>query len=150
MRLRREFHGLSALLALMLAASAPAPVVLPGISYQVLASGAEAGAHPTRADEVDVRYVGRLTNGDVFSASPEGGKGLSTFAVQRVIPGFMAAVLLMRPGDHWRVTLPAYLAYGPGRPMGPQASAMQSRDIPPGATLIFDIELVAIRPAAKN
>ena len=138
-----------ALAALLLAAVSPAPVVLPGIGYQVLASGDKAGAHPTRADEVDVRYTGRLTSGEVFSASPDDGTGLSTFAVQRVIPGFMAAVLLMRVGDHWRVSIPAYLAYGPGRPMGPQASAMQSRDIPPDATLVFDIELVAIRPADK-
>lgn len=136
--------------ALLLAAAAPKPVVLPGISYQVLEAGPASGAHPTRADEVDVHYTGRLTNGAVFSASPDGGKGISTFAVQRVIPGFMAAVLLMRPGDHWRVTLPSYLAYGaPGRAMGPQASAMQSRDIPTNATLIFDIELVAVRPAAR-
>jgi FKBP-type peptidyl-prolyl cis-trans isomerase FklB len=134
---------LSLVAALALAA---APVTFPGISYEVVASGA--GGHPTRADEVDVRYTGRLVSGEVFSASPEEGKGISTFAVQRVIPGFMAAVLLMRPGDRWRVTLPPYLAYGaPGRPMGPQASAMQSRDIPPNATLIFDIELVAVRPA---
>jgi FKBP-type peptidyl-prolyl cis-trans isomerase FklB len=135
---------LSALAALLLLA---APVTLPGISYEVLGSGSTTAAHPTRADEVDVRYVGRLTDGTVFSASPDQGKGISTFDVQRVIPGFMAAVLLMRPGDRWRVTLPPYLAYGaPGRSMGPQASAMQSHDIPPNATLIFDIELVAIRP----
>ena len=90
--------------------------------------------------------LGRLST---LIRSPDDGTGLSTFAVQRVIPGFMAAVLLMRVGDHWRVSIPAYLAYGPGRPMGPQASAMQSRDIPPDATLVFDIELVAIRPADK-
>jgi FKBP-type peptidyl-prolyl cis-trans isomerase FklB len=133
---------LSVLAALLLLA---APVSLPGISYEVLTSGT--GTHPTRADEVDVRYIGRLTDGTVFSASPDQGKGISTFDVQRVIPGFMAAVLLMRPGDRWRVTLPPYLAYGaPGRAMGSQASAMQSADIPPNATLIFDIELVAIRP----
>lgn len=124
-----------------------AAVALPGISYQVLQSGPVSGPHPTRADSVEVRYTGRLKNGAVFSASPEGGKGLSTFEVQRVIPGFMAAVLLMRVGDKWRVTLPPYLAYGaPGRAIGPQASAMQSRDIPPDATLTFDIELVAIKP----
>lgn len=135
---------MSALAALLLLA---APVTLPGISYEVLQSGPAAAAHPTRADEVDVRYTGRLKDGTVFSASPEQGKGLSTFDVQRVIPGFMAAVLMMRPGDRWRVTLPPYLAYGaPGRAMGPQASTMQSIDIPPNATLIFDIELVAIRP----
>lgn len=138
---------MSALAALLLLA---APVTLPGIRYEVLQSGPAAAAHPTRADEVDVRYVGRLTNGTIFSASPDQGARLSTFEVQRVIPGFMAAVLLMRPGDHWRVTLPPYLAYGaPGRTMGPTASAMQSSDIPPNATLIFDIELVAIRPAKR-
>ena len=136
--------------ALLLLAAASKPVVLPGISYQVLHSGPATGAHPTRADEADVRYVGRLTNGEVFSTSPEGGKGISSFDVQRVIPGFMAALLLMRPGDQWRVTLPSYLAYGaPGRRVGPQSSAMQSRDIPPDATLIFDIELVAVRPAKR-
>ena len=94
----------------------------------------------------DVRYVGRLTDGAVFSTSPDSGKGISTFDVQRVIPGFMAALLLMRPGDHWRVTLPPYLAYGAlGRRVGPQSSAMQSRDIPPDSILVFDIELVAVR-----
>jgi len=130
-------------------ASIAAVVSLPGISYEVLQAGPASGQHPTRADKVDVRYTGRLTNGTVFSASRDGGKGLSSFEVQRVIPGFMAALLLMRPGDTWRVTLPPYLAYGaPGRAMGPQASAMQSRDIPPNAALIFDIELVRIERAA--
>ena len=142
---------IAAALLLLMAAPAVAAaeaIVLPGISYDVLRSGPETGTHPTRADEADVRYVGRLTNGAVFSTSPDGGKGISTFDVQRVIPGFMAALLLMRPGDHWRVTLPAYLAYGaPGRRLGPEASAMQSRDIPPDSILIFDIELVAVRGA---
>ena len=123
-----------------------AAVSLPGISYEVLRAAPGGGGHPTRADTVEVRYTGRLTNGAVFSASPDRGTGLSSFEVQRVIPGFMAALLLMRAGDAWRVTLPPYLAYGaPGRAMGPQASAMQSRDIPPNATLIFDIELVEIK-----
>lgn len=134
----------------MIAAALMLATVLPGISYTTIASGPQTGSHPTRADETEVRYVGRLTTGEVFSASPESGKGISTFRVQHVIPGFMAALLLMRPGDHWRVTLPPYLAYGaPGRSMGPTASAMQQRDIPPSATLIFDIELIAIRPPAR-
>jgi len=141
---------LTALAALLLLAAAPEPVVLPGISYQPLQSGPSAGVHPTRADEVDVRYVGRLANGEVFSTSPDGGKGISSFAVQRVIPGFMASLLLMRPGDRWRVTIPPYLAYGaPGRKLGPEASAMQSRDIPPDSTLIFDMALIAVRPPAR-
>jgi FKBP-type peptidyl-prolyl cis-trans isomerase len=124
-------------------------VVLPGIQYQVLRSGPANGPHPTRADAVDIRYVGRLTTGDVFSTSSDEGRGTSSFDVQRVIPGFMAAIQLMRPGDRWRITLPAYLAYGaPGRRYHPPEPTLK-RDIPPDSILIFDVELVAIRPAAR-
>jgi FKBP-type peptidyl-prolyl cis-trans isomerase len=64
----------------------------------------------------------------------------------------MSAVLqLMRPGDRWRVTMPPYLAYGPGRPLttptpGAPAQAIQKHGIPPNATLIFDVELVGAAP----
>jgi len=152
-----------ALLVLVSAAAAhgaPAdprgPVTLPGISYEVLASGAAAGAHPTRADSVTMRYVGRLAaSGEIFSTSPDDGKGPSTFAVNQVIPGMSAALQLMRVGDHWRITMPPYLAYGPGRPFtppsaapatGPAAQVTQRRGIPPDATLVFDVELVTILP----
>lgn len=126
-------------------------VTLPGITYQVLASGPAAGPHPTRADTVAMRYIGRLESGEVFSTSPGDGTGTSTFAVNGVIPGMSAALQLMRVGDHWRITMPPYLAYGPGRPFqpaasGPQAQAVQKRGIPADATLIFDVELTAIAP----
>ena len=126
-------------------------VSLPGLRYQVLASGPAAGAHPTRSDSVTMRYVGRLEDGEIFSTSPGDGSGVSTFAVNGVIPGMSAALQLMRVGDHWRITMPPYLAYGPGRPFqqatsGPQAQAIQKRGIPPDATLIFDVELTAILP----
>ena len=130
-------------------AAMAAPVTLPGLSYEVLGSGPAAGPHPTRADSVTMRYVGRLTDGAVFSTSPDEGKGLSTFGVKEVIPGMSAVLQLMRPGDRWRVTMPPYLAYGPGRPYtaaGAAAStqAIQKQGIPPNATLIFDVELVGI------
>ena len=130
------------------AAAQAAPVTLPGLSYEVLGSGPAAGPHPTRADSVTMRYVGRLTDGAVFSTSPEDGKGLSTFGVKEVIPGMSAVLQLMRPGDRWRVTMPPYLAYGPGRPLSAASSAqtVQKQGIPPNATLIFDVELVGIVP----
>jgi FKBP-type peptidyl-prolyl cis-trans isomerase len=151
-------------LALALAAGAFAAaaqtVSLPGIRYQVLASGPAAGAHPTRADTVAMRYIGRLEGGEVFSTSPGDGAQTSTFGVKEVIPGMSAALQLMRPGDRWRITMPPYLAYGPGRPLTPpqataqggtaqgaNAQAIQKRGIPPEATLIFDVDLVAILPA---
>lgn len=144
--------------ACVLAATSPLStdksVVMPGISYQVLASGLAAGAHPTRADSVSMRYIGRLANGEVFSTSPGDGRETSVFPVKEVIPGMSAALQLMRVGDHWRITMPPYLAYGPGRPFtapagaatGPAAQVTQKRGIPPEATLIFDVELVAIQP----
>jgi FKBP-type peptidyl-prolyl cis-trans isomerase FklB len=128
-------------------------VSLPGLRYQVLATGPASGAHPTRSDSVTMRYVGRLEDGEIFSTSPGDGQGTSTFAVNGVIPGMSAALQLMRPGDHWRITMPPYLAYGPGRPFntpapaGAAGQAIQKRGIPPQATLIFDVELVSIAPA---
>ena len=128
-------------------------VSLPGIRYQVLSAGPAGGARPFRADSVTMRYVGRLEGGEIFSTSPSEGTGVSTFAVNGVIPGMSAALQLMRPGDHWRITMPPYLAYGPGRPFntpapaGAAGQAIQKRGIPPQATLIFDVELVSIAPA---
>ena len=108
------------------------------------------GAHPTRADSVQMRYVGRLEDGQVFSTSPGDGRDIAAFAVGAVIPGMSAALQLMRVGDHWRITMPPYLAYGPGRAFtappggGAAVQAVQKRGIPPDATLVFDVELVAI------
>jgi FKBP-type peptidyl-prolyl cis-trans isomerase len=158
--MRRLFASVITALSLAGAARAAEPadhagetVSLPGIRYQVLAAGAAGGAHPTRADTVQMRYVGRLENGEVFSTSPQDGKEASSFPVNAVIPGMSAALQLMRPGDRWRITMPPYLAYGPGRPLGappPSAAAaaqvVQKRGIPPDATLVFDVELVAVAP----
>ncbi|HEY2749860.1 FKBP-type peptidyl-prolyl cis-trans isomerase [Phenylobacterium sp.] len=156
----RRLTTFLALLSLALGApgarAAPADaktVTLPGIAYQVLVAGPATGPHPTRADTITMRYVGRLESGEVFSTSPADGSGLSTFGVKEVIPGMSAALQLMRPGDRWRITMPPYLAYGPGRPLETPASAAQNsqvtqrRGIPPEAILVFDVELVAIAAA---
>jgi FKBP-type peptidyl-prolyl cis-trans isomerase FklB len=122
--------------------------VLPGISYQVLASGPAAGAQPTRGDQVMMTYVGRLTDGTIFSTSAEGGTKPTAFKVREVIPGMSAALQLMRPGDKWRITLPGYLAYGRlGRKYKPPEPTLK-HDIPPDATLVFDAELMSVAPAA--
>jgi FKBP-type peptidyl-prolyl cis-trans isomerase len=118
-------------------------VRLPGLQYEVLRAGPP-GPRPLRSDDVVIRYVGRLADGSIFSTSARNGAEPSTFSVRTVIPGFSALVQLMRPGDRWRFTIPSYLGYGhQGRRFTPPEATLK-RDIPPGSTLIFDVELVSI------
>src|ERR1700750_2416849 len=123
--------GATIILALLVGASSAKEAAtqqhpVPGFSYEILQSGA--GAHPTRTSAVRVHYEGRFVDGKVFANSPPEGH---IFPVKALIPGFQAALLLMRPGDKWRVRIPPELAYGQegAAPMG-------------GKTLIFDLELV--------
>jgi len=142
--------GLAAglLLAAGPAGAAAAQRTLPGIEYQVLASGPAQGAQPLRGDEVTMRYVGRLTDGAVFSTSPNDGAEPMAFKVRELIPGMSAALQLMRPGDRWRITIPSYLAYGRlGRGTVPTQA---KRGIPPNATLVFDVDLVSVTPAPAS
>ena len=114
----------------------PGVVTLPGLQYQVLRSGPPNGVRASRGDDVTVRYEGRFLDGRVFNTSPDGGKGETTFPLQRLIPGWIAALQMMRPGDVWRLWLPPHLAYGwTGKAY-----------IPPEATLVFTVELVSVRP----
>ena len=112
-------------------------IVLPGVQYRVLRSGPADGPHPRRADDITVRYEGRFMDGKVFNTSSDQGAGTTVFPLQSLIPGWVAALQLMRPGDIWELTVPAYLAYGP----------TGKSYIPPNSTLIFRVELLAIGAA---
>ena len=123
--------------ALVRNARSPGVTVLPGLQYRVLEAGPASGARPSRSDVVTVRYTGRFLDGRVFSTSAEEGRGLVSFPLQKLIPGWLSALQLMRPGDRWRLWLPPHLAYG-----------WKGKDyIPPDATLVFDVELVSFAPA---
>jgi FKBP-type peptidyl-prolyl cis-trans isomerase len=115
----------------------PGVVALPGLAWKVLKTGPADGAHPARSDTVTVHYIGKLMDGTQFDASGGDGSGEASFKVSGVIAGFGAALKLMRPGDQWRVYIPAYLAYGD------QAKPT----IPAGSPLVFDVELVSIAAA---
>jgi len=121
----------------LLTVGAPGVVSLAGLRYKVLKSGAATGVHPRRSDEIVVRYEGRLTSGKVFDSSTSDKSGTATFPLGKLIPGWVAALQLMRPGDEWLIHIPAYLAYGE-KGVGP---------IPANADLIFKVELVSIKPA---
>ena len=103
-----------------------------GVILQPLAAGH--GAVPTPADQVSVHYEGALVDGTVFDSSRQRGQP-ATLPVKGVIPCWTSALQQMRVGARTRIVCPPELAYGErGAPP----------TIKPGATLVFDIELLAI------
>ena len=103
-----------------------------GLRYEVITSGS--GATPKLTDKVTTHYRGTLINGQEFDSSYKRGEP-ATFPVNGVIKGWTEALQLMKEGDKWRLYIPYDLAYG-------ERGAGQ--DIPPYATLIFDIELIKV------
>ncbi len=103
-----------------------------GLQYQVLKAGT--GKTPKATDNVSVHYTGKLLDGTVFDSSVQRNEPAS-FAVNQVIPGWTEALQLMKEGDKWILFIPSDLAYGE-RGAGGQ--------IPPHATLIFEVELLKI------
>jgi FKBP-type peptidyl-prolyl cis-trans isomerase FklB len=103
-----------------------------GLQYEVMKSGD--GAKPSATDQVSVHYHGMLTDGTVFDSSVDRGEP-ATFAVNGVIPGWVEALQLMSVGDKWKLTIPSELAYGDRGAGGL---------IGPGATLVFEVELLGI------
>lgn len=104
-----------------------------GLQYEVLKSGEEGGASPTKSDRVNVHYHGTLINGDVFDSSVDRGEPIE-FGVTQVISGWTEVLQLMTVGDKWRVYIPYDLAYG-DRDAG---------KITPYSALIFEIELLDV------
>jgi FKBP-type peptidyl-prolyl cis-trans isomerase len=113
-------------------AKAPGVVSADGIEYKVIASGPAGGAHPTPSDTITIDYEGRLLSGKVFDATPPGQP--ATFQLGELIPGWIAGLQLMRPGDEWTLWIPPELAYG-FSDKGP---------IPGGSILVFRIRLISI------
>jgi FKBP-type peptidyl-prolyl cis-trans isomerase len=103
-----------------------------GLQYEVLKKGD--GAKPAATDTVKVHYHGTLLNGTVFDSSVERGEP-TTFPLNGVIPGWTEGVQLMNVGSKFKFAIPSDLAYGDRGAGG---------DIGPGATLIFEVELLAI------
>jgi FKBP-type peptidyl-prolyl cis-trans isomerase FkpA/FKBP-type peptidyl-prolyl cis-trans isomerase FklB len=103
-----------------------------GLIVEPLKSGA--GDMPSSTDHVSVHYVGRLVDGTVFDSSLARGEP-ATFPVKGVIACWNQALPTLRVGTRARLTCPPELAYG-DRGLPPT--------IRPGATLIFELELLGI------
>ncbi len=112
----------------------PGVVTLPsGLQYKVLKTGE--GRKPVASERVECHYRGALLNGTEFDSSSRRGEP-AVFGVSAVMPGWTEALQLMPVGSKWQLFVPADLAYG-ARGFPPQ--------IGPNATLVFEIELLAIK-----
>jgi FKBP-type peptidyl-prolyl cis-trans isomerase FklB len=103
------------------------------LQYKVIKVGT--GKKPTPTDTVTAHYSGKLINGTEFDSSYKRGEP-ATFQLNGVIKGWQETLPLMQEGAKWEVVIPPELAYGPN-------GAGQS--IGPNETLIFEIELVAVK-----
>ena len=103
-----------------------------GLQYKVISAG-KGSKSPLATDKVTVHYTGKLIDGTVFDSST--GRDPITFEVGGVIAGWTEALQLMKEGDKWMIYLPYDIAYGE-RGAGDQ--------IPPYATLIFEVELITV------
>jgi FKBP-type peptidyl-prolyl cis-trans isomerase FkpA len=108
-----------------------------GLQYEVLQAGE--GPKPKATDTVTVHYQGGLITGDIFDSSYQRGEPIS-FSLSRVIKGWTEVLQLMPVGTKVRAVIPPKLAYGE-RGMGGK--------IGPGETLVFDIELLGIKPLER-
>jgi len=105
-----------------------------GLEYVEILEGT--GAQPKAGDSVSVHYTGWLKSGQKFDSSHDRGQPLVFLLGRgRVIKGWYEGVASMKVGGKRKLIIPAHLGYGDRGAGGV---------IPPGATLIFEVELVGI------
>lgn len=106
-----------------------------GLRYQLLQKGN--GTKAEKGKTVSVHYKGQLVDGTVFDSSYKRNQPIDfTLGVGQVIPGWDEGIQLLKIGDKARFVIPSNLAYG---------SAGAGGEIPPEATLIFDVELMDVK-----
>jgi peptidyl-prolyl cis-trans isomerase A (cyclophilin A) len=106
-----------------------------GLRYQFIQKGE--GAQAQKGKKVSVHYKGQLPNGNVFDSSYNRKQPIEfTLGVGQVIEGWDEGIALLKVGDKARFVIPSDLAYG---------SSGAGGVIPPNATLIFDVELMAVK-----
>jgi FKBP-type peptidyl-prolyl cis-trans isomerase FklB len=112
----------------------PGVVTLPsGLQYRVIVEGK--GKMPKATSTVTIHYVGKLIDGTEFDSSVKRGAP-TTYPVSGFMKGWIEALQLMKEGSKWELVIPSSLAYGESGAGGV---------IPPNATLLFDIELLAVK-----
>ncbi len=104
-----------------------------GLQYKIEKKGN--GKKPSANSKVKVHYTGKLLDGKVFDSSVERGQP-AEFFLNQVIPGWTEGLQLMDVGSKYILYIPHNLAYG----------EQVVGSIPPGSTLIFEVELLDILP----
>lgn len=113
-------------------------VTLPsGLQYKILKAGK--GERPDPDDAVVCNYRGTFIDGTEFDSSANH-NGPATFTLKGVIQGWAEALQLMPVGSKWQLFIPPQLAYG-------ENGAGQF--IPPNSTLIYEVELLAVKESEK-
>jgi len=106
-----------------------------GLRYQILQKGD--GKQATKGAGVSVHYKGQLLDGTVFDSSYKRKEPIDfNVGLGQVISGWDEGILLLQVGDKARFVIPSNLGYG---------TAGAGGVIPPNATLIFDVELMAVK-----
>ena len=114
------------------AKEAGAVVTTSGLVYKSVKDGS--GASPKASDTVKVNYRGTFPDGKEFDSSYKRNKAIE-FPLSNVIPCWTEGVQRMKVGGKAKLTCPASIAYGARGAGGV---------IPPNATLLFEVELLAI------
>ncbi len=107
-----------------------------GLQYRVLNKGDSNAKSPGLTDQVTVRYRASLADGTEFDRSDTHDRP-AMFRVNSVFKGWQEAFLAMKPGAKWQLFVPPELGYGANSPPG----------VPPGALLVYELELLQVEPA---
>lgn len=110
-----------------------------GLKVATLKEGS--GTAAANGMKIKVKYTGWLDSGKKFDSSLKRNEPFELkLGSGQVIKGWEEGLAGMKPGERRQLIIPAELAYG-NRKVG---------NIPPGSTLIFNIEMVSVEPGSSN
>jgi FKBP-type peptidyl-prolyl cis-trans isomerase FklB len=104
-----------------------------GVQYSIITNGPDNNPKPKLTDKIKFHYTGYFINGTKFQSSLDSGNPV-VYPLSQLIRGWQDAIQLMTVGSKWKLFVPADLGYGDNGPP----------DIGPGATLVFEVELISI------
>ena len=138
-----DFNAGGGLSSCLRTASPPCITYPDGLRVVDLTAGTGDVAKPGM--NAEVQYTGWLTDGTSFDSSRNPGRTSFTFLIgkSQVIAGWDEGVPGMKVGGKRKLIIPAPLAYGTAGQTDPNTGATI---IPGNATLVFDIELISLKP----